>query len=98
MDGENKLQNCSHRDPFFSIYQGDGRGLLDFINLVPGISSWDDHFQHSVLLGRGRSQTGGFFSNIYKKFKKTQEKDCRDWAKRQKQKGGRASFHDDIFS
>ena len=76
----------------------DGHGLLDFINLVPGISSWDEHSEHSILLGRGRSQTGGFFSKIYKKFKKTQEKDCRDWAKRQKQKGGRASFHDDIFS
>ena len=52
------------------------------------------------LLGRGRSQTGGFFSKIYKKFKKTRDEECKDWLKRRKrkQKGGRASFHDDIFS
>ena len=83
---------------FFSIYQGDGVGghipKMEHEGQIRRMNTFNILF----LLERGRSQTGGFFSNIYKKFKKTQEKDCRDWAKRQKQKGGRASFHDDIFS
>ena len=74
----------------------DGRGLLDFINLVPGISSWDEHSEHFALLGRG--QRGGF-SGILRKVKKWEDdfltKNCR---RKPKQKGGRASFHDDIFS
>ena len=43
-----------------------------------------------------RFQNGGFFSSIYKKFKKEREEDCKDWMKRKqkkrkprKQKGGR---------
>ena len=69
---------------FFSIYQGDGRGLLDFINLVKGISSWDEHFKYSVLLGK---QTGGLW-----------RRHIRAVHSGRGQKGGRASFHDDIFS
>ena len=69
----------------------DGRGLLDFINLVPGISSWDEHSEHFALLGG--------FSGILRKVKKWEDdfltKNC---GRKPKQKGGRASFHDDIFS
>ena len=58
-----------------------------------GTDSWDEHFQHSVLLGRGRSQTGGYGGWVRRrKFNALKKKVAG------KQKGGRASFHDDIFS